>query len=92
MMPFNHVSGRDAGAIKLYTLTTCVWCKKTKALLDELGVAYDYIDVDTLKGDDQKKMLTEVEQCNPARTFPTIKIGETCIRGFKENDIRNALS
>jgi len=91
-MSFTHVSGKDAGAIKLYTLTTCVWCKKTKALLDELGVAYDYIDVDALKGDDQKKILDEVKQCNPACTFPTIKIGETCIRGFKENDIRSALS
>ena len=91
-MSFTHVSGKDAGVIKLYTLTTCVWCKKTKALLSELGVAYDYIDVDTLKGQDQKKMLDEVAECNPARTFPTIKIGETCIRGFKETDIRNALS
>ncbi|MFC1950929.1 glutaredoxin family protein [Chloroflexota bacterium] len=90
-MPFNHVSGKNAGNIKLYTLTTCVWCKKTKALLSDLGVAYDYTDVDILDGEDRKKMLDEVAECNPARTFPTIKIGKTCIRGFKENDIRNAL-
>ena len=31
--------------IFLFALSTCVWCKKTKKLLDQFGVKYDYADV-----------------------------------------------
>ena len=43
-----HVEGEDRGDVMLYALSTCGWCKKTKALLQELGVAYKYVDVDQL--------------------------------------------
>ena len=26
----------------LYALSTCQWCHKTKVLLEELGIAFDY--------------------------------------------------
>jgi glutaredoxin len=87
-----HVDGKDAGSITLYALSTCIWCNKTKRLLGELGVAYDYVDVDLLEPEDKKHALWEVEKYNPAKTFPTLSIGETSIRGFKEDQIRRALS
>ena len=31
-----------------YAMSTCVWWKKTKRLLDELGLEYSYVDVDVL--------------------------------------------
>ena len=37
----------------LYALSTCVWCRRTKQLLDQLGVEYDYVDVDLLEGGDK---------------------------------------
>ena len=55
-----HVDGRDAGSVMLYALSTCGWCKKTKRLLGELGVAYDYIDVDLLARGDKKEIEKEV--------------------------------
>ncbi|MBD3172715.1 glutaredoxin family protein, partial [Candidatus Bathyarchaeota archaeon] len=30
----------------LYTLSTCGWCKKTKELLKEKDIAYEFIDLD----------------------------------------------
>ena len=35
-MEINHVDGQDKGKVMLYALSTCVWCKKTKKLLDKL--------------------------------------------------------
>ena len=49
-MAKKHVPGRNAGKVMLYALSTCVWCNKTKKLLNELGVEYDYTDVDLLGG------------------------------------------
>ncbi len=86
-----HVTGKDKGKVMLFALSTCGWCKKTKALLNELGVAYDYIDVDLLKGEEQENTLSEMEKHNPTGNFPTMVINSSkCIIGFKEDDIRQA--
>ena len=53
-MPVEHVSGKNMGHTMLYALSTCVWCKKTKQLLDDLGVEYDYVFVDLLEGADRE--------------------------------------
>ncbi|MCX7039766.1 MAG: glutaredoxin family protein, partial [Spirochaetes bacterium] len=32
----------------MYTLSTCMWCRMAKNLLRDLGVGYEYVDVDLL--------------------------------------------
>ena len=78
-------------AVKLYTLSTCSHCKNTKQYLNNLGVSYDFIDVDLLQGQERADMIDEVKRYNPAVSFPTILIGDRSIIGFKENEIREAL-
>jgi glutaredoxin len=91
-MALNHVAGKKKAKIMLYALSTCGWCKKTKALLNELGVEYDYTDVDQLKGEEQKAAVKEIMKFNPETNFPTMVINsKKCIVGFKEDDIREAL-
>ena len=76
----------------LYTLSTCGWCKKTKKLLGELGVGYNYADIDLLEGNEQKEILEEVKRYNPKCTFPTLVINkDKCIIGFKDDEIKEAL-
>jgi len=88
-MDINHVEGINKGEIKIYTLSTCVWCKKTKRLLSELGVGYSYIDVDLLEGDEKQKAEDEVRKWNPYVTFPTLVLNDQeCIIGYKENQIK----
>ena len=52
-----HVAGTDKGDILIYALSTCVWCKKAKSLLETKGIAYDYIFVDQQEGDDKKMTM-----------------------------------
>ena len=80
-----------AAKVKMYTLSTCSHCKATKKFLSDNGIKFDFVDVDLLQGDDRQRILEEVEQYNPHRSFPTIIIGDNVIIGFKENDIREAL-
>jgi glutaredoxin-like protein NrdH len=87
-----RVPGKKAGHIMLYALSTCGWCHKTKELLDDLGVEYDYEYVDHLHGDEKEKAVWEVSRWNPACSFPTLVIdNKKCIVGYKENEIREAL-
>jgi glutaredoxin-like protein NrdH len=90
-MTVEHVDGNDRGDILLYALSTCQWCRKTKDLLTELGVAFDYIYVDLLEGRELETTLDAVKQYNPRCSFPTLIIGERCIVGFQEKVIREAL-
>jgi glutaredoxin len=76
----------------LYALSTCVWCKKTRALLDSLGVEYSYEYLDLLPDKEQKEVLEVVKKWNPACNFPTLVINnQKCIIGFQEDKIREAL-
>jgi len=91
MVEVEHVKGENKGKIMLYALSTCGWCRKTKELLNELGVKYDYIFVDLLEDEDKDVAMDEVKKWNPRCSFPTIVINDKCIVGFKEDEIREAL-
>jgi glutaredoxin-like protein NrdH len=87
-----HVPGRKSGHIMLYALSTCGWCRKTKKLLDDLGVEYDYEYVDQLQGDEKDEAIRKVTKWNPSCSFPTMVIdNKKCIIGYQENEIREAL-
>ncbi len=77
--------------VKLYTLSTCSHCKKTKKFLEECGVSYDYTDIDMLQGPERAAMIEEVKKVNPNCSFPTILVGDKIIVGFKEDKIKEAL-
>lgn len=91
-MEATRIDGVDRGNLMLFTLSTCIWCKKTKALLKEMGVGYRYVDLDMLEGDDRETALEELKRYNPQCSFPSLVInGSTCIVGFKEKEIREVL-
>ncbi|MFC1907902.1 glutaredoxin family protein [Chloroflexota bacterium] len=87
-----NVPGKKAGHIMLYALSTCGWCQKTKKLLDDLEVDYNYEYVDLLHGDEREKVIQEITARNPKCNFPTIVIdNDKCIVGYKENEIKETL-
>ena len=91
-MTTEHIDGKNRGKIMLYALSTCGWCAKTKDLLRELGVEFDYTYVDLLEGQEQDEAMTRVEKFNPSGSFPTLVIDDRkCIVGFREKEIREAL-
>ena len=91
-MKMNHVAGKKRGHIILYALSRCVWCRKSKGLLDQLGVEYNYIDVDLLEGEERTKATEDVKKLNPRCSFPTLAIDDQCIVGFDEQKIMEAVS
>ncbi|MDR0912841.1 MAG: glutaredoxin family protein [Methanobrevibacter sp.] len=92
-MELTHVDGTNKGDVLLFALSTCQWCKKTRALLEELDVEYDYVYVDLTMGDERKEVINELEKWNPSLSFPTIVINkEKTIIGFKEEEIKEVFS
>ncbi len=92
-MTMQHVDGKNVGKVTLYALSTCGWCKKTRLLLDELNVEYEYIYVDLLEGDERNEVIEQVKKWNSQLSFPTLVLNdEKTIVGFDENGIREAVS
>jgi glutaredoxin-like protein NrdH len=91
-MALEHVPGKNVADIKIYALSTCPWCKKTKRFLSDLGIEYYFEDVDLLNGEERKRVMEIVNKWNPNASFPTIVINDSkCIVGFNENAIKETL-
>jgi len=86
------VKGEDKGKIRLYALSTCIWCGKTKKLLNDLNIGYDFIDVDLLDYEDQQEVLKEIKKYNPGGGFRTMVIDDKdSIVGFNEAKVKEKL-
>lgn len=93
MLEIEKVEGNAKGKIMLYALSTCVWCRKTKELLQNIGVAFSYVYVDKLEEKDRDETMEEVKKWNPRCSFPTLVINDKkCITGFKEEEILEELN
>jgi glutaredoxin len=87
-----HVKGEKEGNIMVYALSNCAWSKRTKNLLNDMGVEYSYIDADLVDKEDRLELMETLEKWNPACIFPTIVINNhICIVGDDESEIREAL-
>ena len=91
-MKLQHVEGQNKGKLVLFALSTCGWCKKTRALIEDLDADYEYVYVDLLKGDEREEVVEMVKKWNPQLSFPTLVIndGKTIV-GFKEEEIKEAI-
>ncbi len=86
------IEGRQVAHIVLFALSTCVWCRRTRQLLDSLGLAYAYTHVDQLVGESARRAEEDLARWNPMGSFPTLVIDDrTVITGFAEKKIREAL-
>ena len=77
--------------IRIYSLSTCSHCRRTKEFFTSQGIEFEFTDVDLLTGDERHAVVEQVRKINPRISYPTIMIGDTVIVGFRETEIREAL-
>jgi glutaredoxin len=91
-MDIKHIEGRKKGKVMLYALSTCVWCKKTKRLLNQLGIGYSYVDADLASAEDKEQINSVVLKWNPSGSYPTIVIDDKqSITGYDPEKIKEVL-
>jgi glutaredoxin len=89
---FTRVEGQKKDhSIRLYGLSTCGWCRRTKELLDSQGVEYEYIYVDECEGEERDRVRNEVKELNPRGSFPTVQIDDEVIVGYDDDRILELL-
>lgn len=76
--------------ITVFTLSTCMWCKKAKKYLNDNGINYKYIDVDKI----DKSMKSEIISClkkgyNTRISFPFLIADGKPIVGYHPEKYEN---
>ena len=91
-MKIVHVEGENKGKIMIYALSTCIWCRKTKQLLKDKKVAFDYCDVDLEEGADKETAQRNIKKWNPSVSFPTLVINnKEAVLGYQPEEIKEKL-
>lgn len=72
--------------IKIYSTSTCPWCKRAKAYLTEKGIAFESIDVSS-NDVAQKEMIDKSGQMG----VPVLDIDGKIIIGFDKEEIDRVL-
>jgi glutaredoxin-like protein NrdH len=76
----------------LFALSTCPHCRNARNFLDSNDLAYRFVYLDLLKGDEQKDVLEAASKFNPRRSFPTLVVDDDQVLvGFTEDDWKRSL-
>ncbi|MBY9017246.1 MAG: glutaredoxin family protein [Candidatus Lokiarchaeota archaeon] len=85
---FNEVEGKnDSHEVSIYTLSTCMWCKKCKKFLKDRDIKYKYIDLDSLSSKQKSEILEYLrEKYKPDRiAYPFLVCDDKFVVGYDPN-------
>ena len=93
MYQFTEVPGKKVADIKLFALSTCPWCRRTKNFLNEHDIEYEYVDIDTLDQQDEMDAAKDLMKYNASPAFPTLVInGSEVIVGYQPDKLEQLIA
>ncbi|MCK5129594.1 MAG: glutaredoxin family protein [Clostridiales bacterium] len=92
MAEFIKVEGNEICDIKVYALSTCIWCKRAKAFFEKHYICYSYIFIDLLPEKEQEKLENMLGEISTFISYPII-ISDTHdpIVGYNEKKLRKLI-
>jgi glutaredoxin len=78
--------------VKMYTLSTCPWCMKTKKFFRDNQIPFEYTDYDLASEADQKKLMKELTSLGSTGSFPVVIIEQQVIIGYNPDAYRQLLN
>ncbi len=78
--------------VRIYSLSTCLWCRKTKKWFEEKGVAFEAVDYDKLDDSGKETLMKEIKSCGGTGSFPFVKIDNSCVQGYDPDEFEKKLA
>ncbi|MDO8445187.1 MAG: DUF3422 family protein [Deltaproteobacteria bacterium] len=69
-------------SIKVYTLSTCLYCEKTIEFLRSSGIEFETLVMDQLSGKEQEKAVAEAYRLSGQRSYPVTDVNGTGVIGY----------
>jgi glutaredoxin-like protein NrdH len=84
--------GGQGHDVVMYGLSTCVWCKKMRELLESEGVEFELVYVDKLEGAARDEAVEHVSRWNPSVSFPTVVVDDArSVNGYRPDEVKEVL-
>jgi glutaredoxin len=77
--------------VKLYTLSTCPWCRKAKQFLADHHIDFECTEYDLASKEEQKSILNDMRKRGGGSSFPFIIIGDEAIEGYDSQRMKECL-
>lgn len=90
----NYVDGENGAdeKILIFTLSTCMWCKKCKTFLNDRNIKYRYIDVDKIDLKDKSTILEYLRSKYESRiSYPFLVCESGHVIGYNPNQYEELL-
>jgi DNA phosphorothioation-dependent restriction protein DptG len=79
-MTVKTVSGKvKKHNVNLVTISTCIWCIRLKAKLNNKSIQYSYTDIDVLPSDEKEELKNKLRNTLPQLAFPMMFVDGTYI-------------
>ncbi|MFX0133619.1 MAG: glutaredoxin family protein [Candidatus Hodarchaeota archaeon] len=79
-MEFTTVPGKyDKHQVKIYTISTCMWCKLLKRKLKDNKIKYSYLDIDLLPLSDKTQVKSRLREYRRILAFPMMFVNDVFI-------------
>jgi glutaredoxin len=88
MKNIQEVEGNNSDHdVTIFTLSTCMWCKKCKSYLKDREIKYKYIDIDKITPDEKSEILKYLrENYKPNRiAYPFMVCDDKFVVGYDPN-------
>ncbi len=92
---FQEVEGQISDQeISIFTLSTCMWCRKAKNWLIERNIKYRYVDVDKIDPSKKSKVLTYLrENYKPDRiSYPFVVCDDKFVVGYDPTKLEKLIN
>lgn len=77
--------------VKIYALSTCLWCKRTKKFFEERDIPFEAIDYDKASEADQERIMAEMRAHGGGGSFPYVCIDSDIVQGYVPDEFERLL-
>jgi glutaredoxin len=77
--------------VKMYTLSTCLWCKRTKKFFEERNIPFEAVDYDKQEEAEQERIMSEMRKNGGGGSFPYVCIGPDIVQGYEPDEFERLL-
>jgi glutaredoxin len=75
----------------LYGLSTCVWCAKARAWLEQNAASFDLVYVDLLDAKEKNKIVDELSNETDNVGFPIVFFGDEIVVGYQPEEYKRLI-
>jgi glutaredoxin len=77
--------------VRLYTLSTCPWCRKAKQYFTKNKIPFENIDYDLATEEEQEAIMDQMDEYGGTGEFPFAIIGKDSVCGFDPDEYARLL-